>query len=223
MIENLFKRPNINTTTYSENYKLWIISLNLTTLGTWSRKKTFNLHDNKDYEDFLLFRFSILDQWVQSQDIESEIFIERINKFIKTLCLENQLNATEKNFIHELKAKKFTNSRNLKSLIIDFDPLNEEVIYFHYRKIKMILPSREIKSDIDFYISNKRIIITYLNEVISFNLLKIEQFNFTRNEFNFTYYGLKYNFELNSSEVIKQSFKRIFKEIKAEFNYVEFK
>ncbi|MGL4951305.1 MAG: hypothetical protein ACRC4M_05805 [Mycoplasma sp.] len=223
MANKLFYREIKDQKKYKEASKKLSLSLNLTNLQFWTKTKTINLY-SKDYDyEYLVFRFKIINDWIKTQDSDELDFLNKLNKLIKVLCLENHLNGYEKKYIINLKNKTFTNNRNLKSLIVDFELKPKEVVYFHYRKIKLTLPEKKNIPNIDLYISNQRIIVTYQNETLSFVLNSITKFYFSSNSLYFFYHDQKYLFNINNTEVLQLSFKRLFKEIKGQFQYEQSK
>lgn len=208
-MDRLFIRSHKHLETYYEYVKNIEPNLNLEKLINFNLKKIMTFYIKGQEELFLTYRFSLLREWYLKAPKTSPIFHKEIKHIIHTLNLENFLNAYEKNFILETQSKQFTLERNLKSLVIDFNLEKDEITYFHYRKFLMINYDNQKIENIDFYLTNTRIVITYSNNLISFNLNKIRNLKFSETNFSFDYYKYKYVFKCDRPQIILMSFKRI--------------
>ncbi|MGL4951689.1 MAG: hypothetical protein ACRC4L_01745 [Mycoplasma sp.] len=216
MIYSLFIRNDYDAEKYDEIFKIWSKTLNINNFHYWNKNKVINLFSKEYEKEFLVFRFNLLREWINLNKDESVVYLNTLLKIINILCLKNYLNAKEKNYIFDLKTKNFTNSRNLKSLIIDFEQSKNEITYFHYRKVSVLFNGKIIEMA-DLYLTTKRIVITYLNEIISFLIDKILNLTFFNEYFQFEYYGKLYKFYYSDINVLELSFHRLFDVIKAEF------
>ncbi len=213
MDSSLFYRRNENL--INNSYTQWVSNaLNINSVGKWSVKKTLKYYD-KEYEEwYLWYRFNILHEWFKIHRDESDLdFLSKLNSVIKALNLHSFLNAKERNYIYEINSQNFTKVRNIKSLLIDFEPLEEEIAYFHYRHI--FLNSNFAKwNDADLYITNDRVVIIYRNEILSFFLGKINRIDYFDKHFDLYYKSKVYRFYTAKPRIIKISIDRVLKIIK---------
>lgn len=208
-MNKLFFRPHKHLENYFEYVKSIESDLNLEKLMNFNLRNIISFYTKDQEEEFLIYRFSLLREWYLNSTKTSPIFHKEIKNIIHILNLENFLNAYEKNFILEVQSKQFTLERNLKSLVIDFNVEKNETTYFHYRKFILINYDNQKIENIDFYLTNFRIVITYSNNLISFHLNKIMNLKFTEKYFSFNYYKYKYLFVCDRPQIILMSFKRI--------------
>lgn len=220
MLNKLFVRPINQSSHYQELVLQWSKWLNTKTINHWSLKKTMEMFDPKTENEFLTFRFQVLQKWFLLNKENGYFLSDQLIRQINALNLQNYLNAYEINFLMDTNSKQFTLKRNLKSLIVDFELAKNEYAYFHYRKLDVKLPFIDyLIKDVDFYLTTKRIVFTYSNNIISFNLNAIERLTFKDGYFTFVYFSKEYKFITTKSSLILVSFQRLYRELKQDFRY----
>ncbi len=174
MIENtiLFQRNNIKLTYDDQKYlKLIKQKLNLSTLFTFNKNKIYSLYNVEHEDAFLYYRFELLLNWILDNESYTEKFINNLIYIINILDLEKYLNGYEQNYLNHYQSLIFSQTRNLKKLIVDFETLDNENIYYQYEINDIYeydcnkLKNQIINKIIYLYISDKRLIISINNEI----------------------------------------------------------
>ncbi len=218
MAINLFYRKNDNL--INNGYTKRVSSvLSTNSLSKWNINKTVKYYE-KEYQDwYLWYRFNVLREWFIANRNEADLdFLGRLNTIIRALNLEEYLNANEKNYIHEIKSMNFTQVRNIKSLLIDFEPNENELAYFHYRHIHMVTDFANW-NDTNMYITNERIVIIFRNDILSFFLDNIQRIDYFEKHFDITYKNKIYRFYATRTNIIKISIDRVLKIIKKDNSF----
>lgn len=213
----LFKREPKNIKTYFEYFNsinskfnksvFKFIYVNLHNFFTW---------DN--YDNFISYSFFLIREWINSNEIYSENYIDRLEKNIKKLNLTNLLNSREEEYINHFKSVIFNKKRNLKDLIVDF-PLQIDVEtnkfeknYFHFEKAILYDCDTDNKNssffDGQIYLSTIRIVFATTFYVISLYYSDIQQYKITNNYFEFIYLNRKYRIKTFDNYVFYVSFER---------------
>ncbi len=145
--------------------------LNISKLALWTKYNTNKLHSINNEKHFLRYRFELVLQWINNNELYSKTYIENLNKIIESLEIKNYLNNSELNYLHHYEGVVFAKTRNLKSLIIDFQKSENETVFYHYEhtNIYHIINGKEelFLGDIDFYISTERLIFSENFEIFS--------------------------------------------------------
>ncbi len=128
----LFYRKNKNF--INNSYTQWVTNaLNVSTISKWNVKKTMKFYEKEFEEWYLWYRFNLVYEWFNDNRDDSDLdFLGRLKSIIKNLNLQEFLNCDEQNYLLQLSSQNFTKVRNIKSLLIDFEPLEDELAYFHY-------------------------------------------------------------------------------------------
>ncbi len=209
----LFYRKNKNF--INNSYTQWVTNaLNVSTISKWNVKKTMKFYEKEFEEWYLWYRFNLVYEWFNDNRDDSDLdFLGRLKSIIKNLNLQEFLNCDEQNYLLQLSSQNFTKVRNIKSLLIDFEPLEDELAYFHYRHLKM--SSNNFKwNDSDFYITNKRIVVIFRNESMSLYFDNINNLDYFDKHFDINYMNKIYHFYWNEPKLIQISIDRVFKMIK---------
>lgn len=144
-------------------FKKMIGILNLNTISTWTIHKTNKYINFYDNENFYKFRFYIFRKWLKKHEIYNFEFIESLERIIYALKLEKEFNSLENSYINYFKNVIFAKVRNLKRLIVDFQELENENIYFKYDLNLFIQQNLKHDNNNDFqgeiFISNQRLIL----------------------------------------------------------------
>lgn len=144
-------------------FKQMISILNLNNISTWTRRKTNKYINIYDYDNFYKFKFYIFRLWLRKQEIYKFEFIESLDRIIYALKLEKEFNSLENSYINYFKNIVFCKTRNLKRLIVDFQELKGEEIYFKYDLNLFIQKNLKLDNNNDFqgeiFISNERLIL----------------------------------------------------------------
>lgn len=155
----LFNRGKVE----EKYFKKMLSILNLNTIYSWTRNKTNKYINFEDNENFYKFRFYIFRKWLKKNEIYRFEFIESLERIIYSLKLEKELNSLENSYIDYFKNIIFCKTRNLKRLIVDFQELENENIYFKYDLNIFIQKQIKFDNNTNFngeiFISNKRLII----------------------------------------------------------------
>ena len=174
----LFVRQVKNQVKYDEFVNLINKQLNLHTLPFFSRKKTLNLYLEAYCEEFLVYRFWLLKEWMQTHERFDKRYVMQLHKLLDILLLEEELTGYELDYIDNYNQIVFSKIRNLKNLIVDFDVFPKENIYFKFDidVCGQFLSEHEIQTIFEggeIYITTQRIVLTSSKEYLSLEFEKI--------------------------------------------------
>lgn len=160
-ITPLFDR-NLTINSFNKNYIEKLQNkLTLHKLNNWNPKKTWNLFDINYEQEYLAYRFFILKEWIKQNQSYTQNFVNGLYQIISNLVLDNFLNTQEKNFINEFKSVVFAKNRNIKNLIVDFDLLDKEEVWYTYDILGLYQKTNKYKfiiNNIQVFFTNQRII-----------------------------------------------------------------
>lgn len=157
----LFDR-NLTINSFNKNYIEKLQNeLTIHKLNNWNPKKTWNLFDINYEQEYLAYRFFVLKEWIKQNQNYTQNFVNGLYQIISNLVLDNFLNTQEKNFINEFKSVVFAKNRNIKNLIVDFDLLEKEEVWYTYDILGLYQEGNKYKliaNNIQVFFTNQRII-----------------------------------------------------------------
>lgn len=178
----------------------------------------YNFFTWDNYDNFITYSFFLIKEWINSNEIYTEYYIDHLEKNIKKLNLSNLLTSREEEYINHFKSVIFNKKRNLKDLIVDF-PLQIDIEtnkfeknYFHFEKATLYDCNTNDHNNSFFvgqiYLSTIRIVFTTTFYVISLYYENITQYKITNNYFEFIYLNRKYRIKTFDNYVFYVSFER---------------
>ena len=163
-----------------------------------------------DYdEESLAFRFQLLKNWINQYESLSSSFSNQLEKNIHRLRLASYLNAEEKNYVYHTQSYVFSLTRNIKSLIVNFQLFDGEEAYFHYDNVTVKTYESKFVFKGELYITNTRIIFS---DEIYVHWLNIDNINRIYNHKNniFVHYLDKIiYFSFPDHRLFELSFKKV--------------
>lgn len=181
----LFTRPLKETQHNREFLQAIRKALNLKTLNKWTWKKTFKWLSAIYEQEYIAYRFLVLKQWINQNEMYSSYFVNNLLEIISLLDLNKHLTAQEQNYINHYKSIVFAKNRNLKNLIVDFKTLTNEEVWYHYdvqgfyQVVQDEYLCLQTKSSV--YLTSLRIIIAKGNEYFSIFYTDIKEVKMSLN------------------------------------------
>lgn len=164
--------------------------LNLTTLDTWSFKKTSRWLNPLFEKEYIAYRFYVLHEWMKKNEAYSQNYISNLQELLSILDLQDELTELEKQYIDHYKSVVFAKNRNIKNLIVDFYILKDEEVWYRYDlyKIYQLVDGKYqlMYQNPSLYLTNQRLIIDKGNEYLSIFYKDINQWQLTQNMINLT-------------------------------------
>lgn len=155
---DLFVRKVNNVVKYNQFVDNIKKQLNLYTLTSFTSKKTLKLYREEYEEEFLVYRFSLLKQWISINERFTKAYVKTLNDILKNLLLNENLNGYELDYIDYYNQVVFDKTRNLKNLIVDFAILDNEEIYYKFDID--VLGQHRGENNVDILFENNEIFIT---------------------------------------------------------------
>lgn len=192
-------------------------------LSSLSKKQIIDFYEYKNDKNFLAYRFDLLKQWMKQNERFIKSYTIELEEIIDKLCLEQELNSFERQYIIDVNAIVFAKVRNLKQLIVDFSINDKELVFYRYEidKFNEIKNNNEtnVLHTCDFYITTQRIIISKQIDIISITYDQIKNFEFRKDKITFILKnGKKYCIRCSNTYVIYVSLERVLKREKIVFN-----
>lgn len=193
--------------------------LNLKTLNKWTWKKTFKWLTATYEEEYVAYRFLVLKQWINQNEMYSSYFVNNLVEIISLLDLNKYLTAQEQNYINHYKSIVFAKNRNLKNLIVDFKTLANEEIWYHYdvQGFYQGVKNDEylcLQTKSSIYLTSLRIIIAKGNEYFSIFYTDIKEVKISLNMLFIKWKADEFWLVSNDVEAIYVSIERVSKLIK---------
>ena len=186
-MKNFFQRPK--TQDYEKTFVPFISKfLNLENIGQIKRRKVIDLYSQEYKNDFLAYRFDLLNEWIKQNNNYSKEFIVALVDMIDRLVLFNELNSYEQQFIKNTQAVVFAKSRNLKQLIVDFSVNKNELVFYRYpidsfRQVDKKGLVQKINEP-EIYFTTQRIIIAKQLDIISLTYDQIKEYKYIKGKFS---------------------------------------
>lgn len=193
--------------------------INLHNIFSINKHALANYYNIKESQDFLAYRFYLLKQWMTKNEKYTPEYIEKLDLLINKLHLWNKLNSFEKQWILNVNDIVFAKTRNLKSLIIDFETNKKEVVVFKYNNVKFAFETNRKNEKVILncvvYISNQRLIIIKGVENFNIEWKLVKSYNFSIQRICITTNnGNKFYLSSHNNYILHVSFCRIFEIIK---------
>lgn len=185
----------------------------------WNLEKTQALINCEYEEEFIVYRFNVLKNWIIKNEEYSDKFVKGLDYIIRVLDLEKFLKALEINYIQHYKDVVFSKKRNIKSLIVDFDLRKKEEVWYRY-EIKSFLQKinknyiKLAANKSELYLSNQRIIVTTSILYTSIDYDEIEVFKLNSLFLQIKTKDHEFVILTNDVYVIYTSFERVAKLVK---------
>ncbi|MDR0986065.1 MAG: hypothetical protein LBL60_03925 [Mycoplasmataceae bacterium] len=175
-------------------------------------KKMFQINLQKEYR---AYRFSLLSYFVYHNELYTQTYVDKLEHLIKTLCLDNELNTNEQEYIIHFKNTVFAQIRNLKNLIVDFECLPKEEVYYKYRNIDIYVIKDQQKQVVtknnELFITTKRLLIDKANNLFEINLKDITSIFPTNDYLQIKTIDKEFYIQTPDPYILYVSLERIFK------------
>lgn len=220
-MKNFFQRES--STDYEKYLSFIKDKLNVNNLDSLTKKQVMSLCHFGQTKNFLAYRFDVLNQWMKKNERYVKTYPDQLEETINKLCLYNEFNSFEKQYLIDVNAVVFAKIRNLKQLIVDFSIRPKELVFYRYginqfneiKKGKQI----EILSSCDFYITTERLIISKQIDIISIDYSQISNYQVRPNGIILNLNNKrKYVIKCDNVSVIYVSLERVLKREKIFLN-----
>lgn len=213
-----FTRPH-SKTFFDEYMPKMSRHLNLYNVFSTNKQILANYFSIKERQDFLAYRFYLLKRWISKNEKYTPEYVKKLDLLINKLHLWNELNSFERQWILDVNDIVFAKTRNLKSLIVDFETNRKEIVVFKYDNIQFSFASKKNKEKVisycTMYISNQRLVIIKGVENFNLNWKQIKSYHFSTQKICITTNtDSKFYLSSNNNYVLHTSFCRIFEIIK---------
>ncbi len=209
---------------YNTKYLSYIKDkVNVANLFSLTKKQILNFYHFGQAQNFLAYRFAILKQWMKENERYVKTYPDELDEVIDKLCLRNELNSFEKQYIINVNAIVFAKVRNLKQLIVDFSIRPKELVFYRYEinefnEIKNG-QNKEVLTLCDFYITTERLIVSKQIDIISIDYAQINNYEVKRNRIVFNLKNnRRYSIVCHNALVIYVSLERVLKRQKIYLN-----
>lgn len=217
--KDIFFTRHHSKTFFDEYVPKMNLHINLHNVFLIKKKTLINYYSIKERQDFLAYRFYLLKQWMTKNEKYTPGYVKRLDLLISKLHLWNELNSFERQWILNVNDIVFAKTRNLKSLIVDFETNKKEIVVFKYSNIKFTFATMKKKekviSNCLMYISNHRLVIIKGVENFSLGWKQIKSYHFSTQRICITTdAGNKFYLSSHNNYILHASFCRIFEIIK---------
>jgi hypothetical protein len=167
--------------------------------------------------EFLCYRMNLLKRWVYVNELYTKYYLYGLNYIINVLCLKEELNSFEQQYLLDCNNIVFAKTRNLKNLIIDFPLITpNEKVYFKYENVDIYQFNQKthkyrlISTNGEMYLSTKRVLIAKDLSLFPINIDTIVNYGIDNEGLTITTGGSKYLFKSNDKYLLYVSLERIF-------------
>lgn len=218
-ITPLFTRPYLVTKKNSNYLEELKHVLDVNKLNTWTINKTYQYYNIKFEQEYLAYRFEILNQWIIINSDYNHKFVINLKEIIYSLGLENYLTTQEKNYINNFNSVVFAKNRNIKNLVVDFELETSEEIWYSYEIFAVYSyinnEYQQIIHNTQIYLSNQRLIIATSGNVhLSINYADLLEMKLKNNCLEIRTYTKTYLIVTDDVKTLYVSLERVGKLIK---------
>lgn len=218
-ITPLFTRPYLVTKKNAGYLAELKKVLNADKLNTWTINKTYQHYNINFEQEYLGYRFEVLNQWIISNSDYNHKFVVNLQEIIYSLGLESCLTTQEKNYINNFNSVVFAKNRNIKNLVVDFELEKGEEIWYSYEIFAVYSYTREeykqIIHNTQLYLSNQRLIVATSGNVhLSINYTDLTEMKLKNNCLEVKTFTKSYLIVAEDVKTLYVSFERVGKLIK---------
>lgn len=193
--------------------------LNVDKLNTWTINKTYQHYNINFEQEYLGYRFEVLNQWIINNSDYNHKFVTNLKEIVYSLGLESYLTTQEKNYINNFNSVVFAKNRNIKNLVVDFELETNEEIWYTYEIFAVYSYAHEewkqIIRNTQLYLSNQRVIIATSGNVhLSINYIDLVEMKLKNNCLEIKTYAKSYLIVAEDIKTLYVSFERVGKLIK---------